>query len=318
VLNEYPGIIIVGSTASGKSRLGISLAERFNGEIVSCDALQLYRHMNIGTAKVTISDQERIPHHMLDLLEPTEDFSAGAYQSLARQSLERIQKRGRVPFVVGGTGFYLQALLQGLFDGPAREESLRLRMHRIIERKGTKILHRALERIDPQSASRIPEADGERIIRAYEIYLVSGRTMSWWQQQPTNVLKGYCWLKIGIQIPRTELYDRIDSRVEEMFQGGFLEEVKALLAAYPKNSPAFKAIGYRQIVEYLDGKHSMEQVIEDTKMESRRYAKRQETWFRRDPDIQWIENRGEIEELDAGAEALIEKFLSQKKCAAGN
>ena len=309
--NEYPGIIIVGPTATGKSRLGITLAVRFHGEIVNCDALQLYRHMDIGTAKVTPSDRKRVPHHMLDLLNPTEDFSAGNYQILARQSLDGIRERGHIPFVVGGTGFYLRALLEGLFDGPAREESLRARMRRIIECKGTKVLHRALERIDPQSAARIPEADEERIIRAYEIYLLSGRPMTWWRRQPRSALQGYCWLKIGIHIPRAELYERIDSRVEEMFQSGFLEEVQTLLASFPKSSPGFKAIGYRQIVDYLDGKYSMEQAIDNTRKESRRYAKRQMTWFRRDPGIHWIDGREETADLDTTAVALVEKFLER-------
>ena len=310
--NEYPGIIIVGPTASGKSRLGILLAVRFRGEIISCDALQLYRGMDIGTAKVSVSDRERVPHHLLDILDPSEDFSAGAYQRAARKSLEEICGRGNVPFVVGGTGFYLQAFLDGLFDGPAKAETLRVRMRKIIKRKGTKTLHRALERIDPQSASRIEEADGERIMRAYEMYLASGRPMSWWQQQPRNALRGYSWLKMGIHIPRTELYRRIESRVDAMFQDGFLEEVQSLLSSYPRNTPAFKAIGYRQIVDYVDGKQSMEQAVADIKMESRRYAKRQMTWFRRDPDIQWIEDRGEAPKLDTAAVALVEKFLSLK------
>jgi tRNA dimethylallyltransferase len=269
--------------------------------------------MNIGTAKVTHSDMRQVPHHMLDLLDPTEEFSAGDYQLHARRTLNEIRKRGRVPFIVGGTGFYLQALLEGLFDGPAREESLRARMHRIIKRRGPRILHRALERVDPESAARIADADGERIIRAYEIYLVSGRPMSWWRRQPKNALKGYRWLKIGIRTPRDVLYERIDRRVEEMFQSGFLEEVKTLLDTYPKSAPAFKAIGYRQIIDCLDGKHSMEQAVEDTKMESRRYAKRQETWFQRDPGVQWIENDGEFKEIVRKAEILAERFLSPGK-----
>lgn len=307
--NPYPGIVIVGPTASGKSRLGIFLAARFNGEIVSCDALQLYRRMDIGTAKVTLAERERIPHHMLDLLDPSEEFSAGAFQDHARESLEGIRGRGRIPFVVGGTGFYLRALLEGLFDGPSREEFLRERMRKIIDRKGPKALHRALERVDPESASRIAEADGKRIIRAYEIYLVSGQPMSLWQQQPRNVLEGYRWLKIGIQMPRERLYERINTRVDDMFRSGFPEEVKALMAEYPGSSPAFKAIGYRQTVDYIDGKCSLEEAVENTKMESRRYAKRQMTWFRRDSDIRWIEDEDEPEKLEAEAEALVEGFL---------
>ncbi|MBN2320765.1 MAG: tRNA (adenosine(37)-N6)-dimethylallyltransferase MiaA [Acidobacteria bacterium] len=309
--NPYPGIVIVGPTASGKSRMGIALATRFNGEILSCDALQLYRRMNIGTAKVTQFEREQVPHHMLDLLDPAEEFSAGTFQDLARKSLEVIRGRGRIPFVVGGTGFYLRALLEGLFDGPSREETLRARMRKIIERKGPKVLHRALERVDPQSASQIAEADGERIIRAYEIYLVSGQPMSWWQRQPRNALSGYRWLKIGIHVARARLYERINTRVDQMFRSGFLEEVESLMALYPGDSPGFKAIGYRQAVEYFNGHRSLDDAIEDTKMESRRYAKRQVTWFRRDPDIHWIEDEGESEKLAAEAEAMVERFLGE-------
>ena len=307
--NEHHGIIIVGPTASGKSGLGISLAVRFNGEIVSCGALQLYRRMDIGTAKVSRADRERGPHHMLDLLDPTEEFSAGMYQYLARNALNGILERGRIPFVVGGTGFYLKALLDGLFDGPARDETVRERMRKIIDRKGPQILHRALRHVDPLSADRIKDTDGERIIRAYEIYHVSGQSMSWWQAQPRNALLGYRWLKIGIELPRTVLYERINARVEEMFRNGFAEEVRELLSLFPGSSPAFKAIGYRQIVDYFDGKHSLETAMEDMKKESRHYAKRQMTWFHRDPEIHWITDQGEFEDLLGAAEALVETFL---------
>ena len=309
--NPYPGIIIVGPTASGKSRLGIFLAARFDGEIVSCDALQLYRRMDVGTAKVNAAERERVPHHMMDLLDPAEEFNAGTFQDLARKSLEEIRGRGRIPFIVGGTGFYLRALLEGLFDGPSREETLRTRMRKIIERKGPEALHRALKRVDPRSAEKIAEADGARIIRAYEIYLVSGQPMSWWQRQPRNALSGYRWLKIGILISRPELYERINARVDMMFQSGFLEEVQALLDRYPGNSPAFKAIGYRQVVDHFDGKCSLEEAIENTKMESRRYAKRQMTWFQRDPEIRWIEDEGETEKLEEKARVMVDGFLRE-------
>ena len=306
---EYPGIVIVGPTASGKSQLGIQLAKRYNGEIVSCDALQFYRHMDIGTAKVTITERGDVPHHMLDILNPDEEFSAGAYQKAARKTLDEIRCRGCIPFVVGGTGFYLRALLEGLFDGPSRDDALRLRMRKIIERKGPETLHRALQNIDPQSAARIEKTDGDRIIRAYEMHLISGRPISWWQQQPRNTLHGYRWLKIGIDIPRPVLYERIDDRVDTMFREGLLDEVRMLLGQFPKNAPAFKAIGYRQIIDYLDGKISLEHTVEETKKESRRYAKRQMTWFRRDPEIIWIEYKNYSDDLYYATGALIEKFL---------
>jgi tRNA dimethylallyltransferase len=304
-----PGIVILGPTASGKTWLAINLALRFQGEIVSCDALQVYRHMDIGTAKVPPAEQQGIRHHMLDVQDPDQDFSAGDYQRLAREAIRAIHDRGHVPFVVGGTGFYLRALIEGLFEGPARSEELRARMRKIIGRKGSGILHRALRRVDPQSAARIARADAERIIRAYEVYLASGKPMSWWQQQPRDAMRGYRWLKIGIDVPREQLYPKINRRVEEMFQGGLLEEVRGLLAKYPKTSHAFKAIGYRQAAEHIGGQLPLRQAIEETQKESRHYAKRQLTWFRADPGIIWLDGRLDSNELHTKAAGLVTDFL---------
>ncbi len=308
--NEYPGIVIVGPTASGKSRLALALAPLFRGEIVSCDALQVYRYMNIGTAKASLAEQQRIPHHLLDIRDPDQDFSAGDYQRAARQALSQISARGNIPFVVGGSGFYLRALIDGLFVGPTRSESLRKRMRRIIERRSVKTLHRALERVDPECARRLSERDADRIIRAYEVYLISGKPMSLWQKQPRDSLKGYRWLKIGIEIPREQLYRRIEERVDQMFDSGFVEEVRLLREKFPRGCQAFKAIGYRQVAAYLDGKLSYQQAIESTKTESRRYAKRQLTWFRADPSIVWLDGRVDFHELEQEAAKLIEAFLA--------
>jgi tRNA dimethylallyltransferase len=310
-MHDYPGIAIVGPTGSGKSRLGVSLALRFKGEIISCDALQVYRGMNIGTAKITAAEKMQVPHHMLDLRDPGEDFSAGDYQRIAREILDEIKSRGALPLIVGGTGFYLRALIEGLFEGPGRSEELRTRMRKIIRKRGSGTIHRALRRIDPQSADKITENDSERIIRAYEVYLSTGKSISWWQQQPKNALTGYCWLKLGIDIPRPLLYERINRRVEDMFQSGLLEEVHNLLQSFPRTSQAFKAIGYRQTAEYLEGAISMAQAIEETQMESRRYAKRQLTWFRSDPSIVWLDGRLPADELREKAEAGIIEFLKR-------
>jgi tRNA dimethylallyltransferase len=311
VPNDNPGIVILGPTASGKTRLAIDLALRFQGEIVSCDALQVYRHMDIGTAKILPPERHGVPHHLLDVRDPGQDFSAGDYQRLAREAICAICGRGHIPFVVGGTGFYLRALIDGLFDGPARSGSLRTRMRKIIRRKGSAFLHRSLQRVDPGSASRIAETDAERIIRAYEVYLISGKTMSWWQQQPRDALKGYRWLKIGLKIPREELYQRIDRRAEEMFRMGFLEEVKALIGRYPRESHAFKAIGYRQAADHLEGRLELQEAIDETQKQSRHYAKRQITWFRADPEIAWLDGTMDSSELLAIAADLITKFLSR-------
>jgi len=309
VPESYRGIVIVGPTASGKSRLGIILAKRYGGEIIGCDALQLYRHMDIGTAKVSAIERKEVPHHMLDILDPTEECSAGAYQELARRALAGIRAREHIPFIVGGTGFYLSALIEGLFEGPSRDESLRVRMRKIVERKGAETLHRALRRVDPDSAERIAAADGERIIRAYEMYLVSGKPMSWWQEKPRMALEGYRWLKIGILTARKTLYERIDKRVEKMIQSGFLEEVRRLLQMFPEDAPAFKAIGYRQMIDHVQGRISLEEAIEDTKKESRRYAKRQMTWFRRDPEIKWMGDEEDLEKVAEKVSSLAASFL---------
>jgi tRNA dimethylallyltransferase len=265
--------------------------------------------MDIGTAKVTPEEKARVRHHMLDLREPGEDFSAGDYQKLAREALDEIRSCGALPFIIGGTGFYLKALIDGLFQGPGRSEELRARMRKIISRRGSRTIHRALKRIDPNSADRIAENDLERVIRAYEVYLISGKSISSWQQEPRDSLKGYRWLKLGINVPRQLLYERINRRVEEMFKIGLPEEVDNLLKSFPRTSQAFKAIGYSQTAEYLEGKLTLSQAIDATQMESRRYAKRQLTWFRSDTDIVWLDGRLKAEELLLEAQARIAEFL---------
>jgi tRNA dimethylallyltransferase len=308
--SQCAAIAIVGPTASGKTALGMALARRFHGEIVTCDALQVYRHMDIGTAKPGSDERAQIPHHLLDLREPCDDFSAGDYLRLGREALSSIRDHERIPLVVGGTGFYLRALTNGLFEGPGRSESLRSRMRRIVARRGPHTIHRALSRVDPVTAKKLAPADAERNIRAYEIYLLSGRSMHWWQSQPRDELKGFRWLKLGIEWPRTQLYARIDQRVEEMFRQGFVFEVQSLMARYPRDCHAFKAIGYRQIAHHLDGEWSLEQAIQDTQRESRRYAKRQMTWFRSDPEIIWLDATEGVNELLIRAAARVSQFLA--------
>jgi tRNA dimethylallyltransferase len=308
VLN-HPAIAIVGPTASDKSALAVTLAERFDGEIVTCDALQVYRHMEIGTSKPTAQERDRISHHMIDLRDPCDDFSAGDYHRLGREVLHAIHSRRHIPFVVGGTGFYLNALIEGLFEGPGRSEELRSRMRKIVARRGPESIHAALRRIDPETASRLAPADVERNIRAYEVCLLTRQPMSWWQKQPKDRLHGFRWLKLGIRWPRAELYARIDKRVEEMFQRGFVAEVEDLLARFPKACHAFKAIGYRQIAGYLEGKWNREQAVGDTQRETRRYAKRQLTWFRADPEVVWLDADRGADALIARASELVALFL---------
>lgn len=306
---DYPAVAIIGPTASGKSALGTMLAGEFRGEVVSCDALQVYRGLDIGTAKPTPVERGAISHHMIDLREPGEDFSAGEYQRLGREVLRQIRRRGHIPFLIGGTGLYLRALLEGLFEGPGRSAELRDRMRRIVDRKGPACLYRALEKVDASSAARISPRDTARILRAYEVYLLTGRPISWWQSRPPNGLDGFRWIKIGIAWPRPILYRRIDERVDCMFNAGFVEEVDRLRRSFPAASHAFKAIGYRQILELLEGRMSLEEARESTKRESRRYAKRQLTWFGRDSGILWLDGNLGRDGLVSEARESVRRFL---------
>jgi tRNA dimethylallyltransferase len=306
---DYPSVVICGPTASGKSQLGMALAYRFRGEIISCDALQVYRHMNIGTAKAKSAELQMVPHHLLDLREPDQDFSAGDYQRLGREVLQDIRRRAQVPFVVGGTGFYLRALIDGLFAGPGRSEVLRSRLWRIVRRRGSNALHRALCRADPFAARRIALADIPRMIRAYEVYHLTGKPISWWQGQQSTALLGFRWLKLGISWPREVLYQRINNRVEEMFRKGFVEEVRILLESYPRDCHAFKAIGYRQVADHLEGRSTLEEAMEKTRLESRRYAKRQLTWFRALKDISWLDASRGWNAIEDQAAGQLAEFL---------
>ena len=305
----YPAIAVVGPTASGKTALGMALARRSGGEIVACDALQVYRHMDIGTAKPAQAEREGIPHHMLDLRDPGVDFSAGDYLREGRATLRAIQAHGAVPIVVGGAGFYLRALIEGLFEGPGRSEALRSRLRAVVARRGPESIHRLLCRADPETAARLAPADADRNIRAYEICLLTGRPMSWWQSRPRDPLQGFRWLKLGIMWPRDALYARINERVEEMVRRGFVEEVRTLLQTYPGDCHAFKAIGYRQIAECVRGTCSLEDAVAAIQRESRRYAKRQMTWFRSDPEIVWLDGAADPDLMAKQAALQISSFL---------
>jgi tRNA dimethylallyltransferase len=306
---SYPALAILGATGSGKTQLAISLAQQFHGEVISCDALQVYRGMDIGTAKPGNEEQRGIRHHLLDIHNPDEDFSAGEYQRRARQALDEIRNRKHLPVVVGGTGFYFRALTRGLFNGPGRSEKLRARMSAIIARGGGPRVYRALQRVDPRAAARISPADSSRMIRAYEVYLATGKPISWWQDQGSPSLSDFRWLRLGPNWPRPALYERINRRVDKMFQAGLVAEVEKLLEHYPRTAHAFKAIGYRQVVEYLEGKRSLDDAVEDIKRESRRYAKRQTTWFRRDAEIRWLAADRDFEVVLDEAAEITRSFL---------
>lgn len=308
----HPLIAIVGPTASGKSELALFLAERFSGEIVNYDSVQIFRHLNIGTAKPTLEEQGRVPHHMIDIREPAELFTAGDYQREARRVLEEIRRRGKLPILAGGTGLYLRALTEGLFNGPARSLYWRNRLDVTAERKGREYLHRVLSRLDPVAASRIAERDRPKIIRALEVRLETGKALSdHLGEKPRAPLTGFKLCFLGLNPPREELYRRIDERVRRMFERGLVEEVRQLLAKgiSPGVKP-FEAIGYRHVLAELDSCNQWEQTIRIIQRDTRRYAKRQMTWFRRQADVSWFDGPGDSDDIKKKVHQLVQPFLN--------
>ena len=295
----YPAIAIAGPTASGKSNLALYLAERFDGEIVNYDSLQLFRHLNIGTAKPSVAEQSRVPHHLIDILEPDEDFSAGQYQWRAREVLNDIRKRKRVPILVGGTGLYLRAVMEGLFDGPQRSTYWRARMEIIAREKSREYLHLLLERLDPSSAARIAPRDLPKVIRALEVRLTTGRSLSsHLDAAPRRPIQGFNFNVVGLDPPRAPLYERIEERVRQMWEAGLVEEVKQILdSGVAPGANAFRAIGYRQVLQYIDGAISLDEAIMLTGRETRRYAKRQLTWFKKQHSLTWFDGFGSENEM---------------------
>lgn len=309
-MSEPDLIVIAGPTGSGKSDLGILLAQQFNGEIVNCDSVQLYRYMDIGTAKTPVSERRGIPHHLIDILNPDEVFTAGDYQRLGRSVLKEIAGRGRVPVVVGGTGFYLKALISGLFQGPGRDESLRARLS--ARKPGS--LHRLLTRFDPESARRIHANDTQKLIRALEVCLLSRAPVSTLHAQSEVPLRGFRILRMGLDPPRQELTGRIHERCERMFQAGLVDEVKRILAmGFPAESKALESIGYRESLLHIRGELTVQQAITATQIATRQYAKRQRTWFRREPSFNWLRQFGNQLQTFEEAKRLVTFFQANKQ-----
>ena len=301
-------IVILGPTASGKSALAIELAARFAGEIVSCDSVALYRHFDIGTAKPSPEQRALVPHHLLDVAEPDEPFTAGEYARQARRVIREIAGRGRLPIVVGGTGLYLRALLEGLFPGPQRSEELRQRLRSRAASRGSQHIHQMLVRLDPQAASKIHANDLPKLIRAVEVCLASRAPMSkLWQESGRDALQGFRVLRMGLNPSRQDLYRRINQRARQMFENGLIEETKALLDRYGErnNVIPLASLGYHQAVQFLRRELTREQAITLAQQAHRNYAKRQMTWFRREPDVLWLEGFGDDSALAKLAAELV-------------
>ena len=309
---QCPLVAIVGPTASGKSSLALSLAQQFGGEIVNCDSLQLYRRLDIGTAKPSPAERASVPHHLLDILEPEEQFSAGEYARRGRVILGEITACGRLPIVVGGTGFYLRALIDGLISGPSRHPGLRERLRQRETAKGPGYAHRILTRLDPESAARIHPNDVPKVIRAIEVRLLARGRMSELFRQGREPLTGYTVCKVGLNPPRTELYERINQRTQAMFDQGLVNEICDLLAkGCPATAPPLQSHGYRQALDYLLGKISLRDAVRYAQAATRQYAKRQMTWFRKEPGIAWFAGFG----TDAAVRDEVCRFIGEAPLA---
>lgn len=299
-------VVVLGPTASGKTALSLALAERFEGEIVNCDSVAMYCEFDLGTAKPTLSERSRAPHHLLDCVEPTNPITAGEYARQTRQVLGEIKARGRLPILVGGTGLYLRALLEGLFPGPQRSEELRERLRERAGSRGSNYLHRMLRRLDPAAAEKIHANDMAKLIRAIEVCLASRQRMTeLWQQRGREPLRGFRILRLGLDPDRQALYDRINRRAQQMFDAGLIEETQRLLEKYGDAAGPLSSLGYKQAVQFLRGELTREQAVQAAQQAHRNYAKRQMTWFRREPEVHWLSGFGDDEQVQETATSWV-------------
>jgi tRNA dimethylallyltransferase len=305
VVQDPPLIVVLGPTASGKTALSVALAERFHGEIVNCDSVATYREFEIGTAKPSASERTRAPHHLLDFVDPTGYITAGEYSRLARQTLAEIKSRGNLPIVVGGTGLYLRALLDGLFPGPQRSEQLRERLRQRLEQNGPGYLHRILRRLDSDAAAKIHANDLPKLIRAIEVCLASKQKMTDMWKQGRDPLTGFQILRLGLSPDRERLYSRINQRAQQMFDSGLIEETGQLLAKYGEAARPLASLGYKQAVQLLRGEIDTQTALQAAQQAHRNYAKRQMTWFRREPEIVWLEGFGDDPAIQQRAAAAL-------------
>jgi tRNA dimethylallyltransferase len=308
-MNEHKVIAVLGPTGAGKSELALRIAQAFQGEVVNCDSLQIYRYFDIGTAKLLPEARQGIPHHLIDILDPDQVFTAGQYARLARLVLDEVVKRGRLPVVAGGTGFYFRALVDGLFPGPSRDQGLRDRLS-ARERRRSGSVYRLLGRFDAESAARIHPHDFPKLVRALEVCLLTRRTASELFSQGRDPLRGYRVLKIGLAPPRDHLYQRLDRRTEHMFHGGLVEEVRGILArGFPASSKPFESHGYRQALQLLSGELNLKEAIFYAQRNTRRYSKRQMTWFRQEQQMEWFSGFGDDPVTQQAVIARAARFL---------
>jgi len=301
-------VVLLGPTASGKTALSLHVAGRLQGEIVSCDSVAVYREFEIGTAKPSHEERRRVPHHLIDIAGPDEAITAGDYSRLARQSVGEIAARGHLPIVVGGSGLYLRALLEGLFAGPPRSEALRTRLRQRAMERGADYLHKLLRRLDPAAAQTIHANDVPKVVRALEVSISARAPMTGLWQKGRDPLLGFNILRIGLSPDREALYQRINHRAREMFSSGILEETRILAERYGASAWPLSSLGYKQAMQHLRGEISLEQAIAAAQQGHRNYAKRQMTWFRREPDVHWTTGFGS----DPAVQKELEDLISAK------
>ncbi|HEX9368604.1 MAG TPA: tRNA (adenosine(37)-N6)-dimethylallyltransferase MiaA [Vicinamibacterales bacterium] len=299
-------LAIVGPTATGKSALGIAMARRFDGEIVSCDSTAVYRGFDIGTDKAPLSEQRGIPHHLVDVVDPTEEYSAARYAREASAVIRGVTARGKLPILVGGTGLYYRALTRGMFDGPGRDEPLRRRLERIAAQRGPDSLHRWLAKVDPASAGRIQIPDVKRLVRALEVWIVTGRPLTDHFAATASPLADYDVATVGLRIPDDQTAERVARRIDAQFEQGLLDEMRGLLArGVPETALPFTGLVYRQALEHLHGVRDEAQTRELIVRENRKYSRRQLIWFRKEPNLRWIHAAGERAETQDEVARLL-------------
>ncbi len=302
-------VVILGPTASGKTALSLAIAEGFSGEIVNCDSVAMYREFEIGTAKPTVEERSRAPHHLFDSVDATGSMTAGEYARQAREVLREIAARGRLPIVVGGTGLYLRALLDGLFAGPQRSEELRERLREQAAAKGSAYLHRILQKLDPDAAGKIHANDVPKLIRAIEVSLSAPKSMTEMWKKGREPLTGFRILRIGLNPNRATLYGRINRRAQGMFDNGLAEETRHLHEKYGARATPLQSLGYKQAMQLLHGESELPSVIQAAQQAHRNYAKRQMTWFRREPDVHWLIGFGDDLNIQQKALTLIRQSI---------
>jgi tRNA dimethylallyltransferase len=303
-------VVVLGPTASGKTSLALTLARHFDGEIVSCDSVAMYCDFEIGTAKPTRAERVEIPHHLIDVVDPLTDVTAGDYVRLARQAVAEIADRKRLPIVSGGTGLYLRALLEGLFAGPQRSEELRTWLRERAEKRGTDYVHRILRRLDRAAADRIHANDVPKVIRAIEVSLAARRPMTELWQQGREPLTGFRILRLGLNPEREALYERINQRAKKMFDEGLVAETEKLLAKYGDTARPLSSLGYKQAMQFLRGECDHESAVKAAQQAHRNYAKRQMTWFRREPEVRWFAAFGDEAQVQEAAIAEASSHCS--------